>query len=142
MKNKPDPRGEADQRAYEEWRDSPASDFSAGGGIWHAALAWERARATPPTPAGAEGVHRIVCAAMLMDDGLIVPGVRHFSPDMRGVLQGIYGTGYHLRVCEQGFIDTHGNFLDRERAWWRAVATKQIREQVSVPGTLYSENLY
>lgn len=26
---------------------------------------------------------RIVCAAMRMDDGLIVTGVRHYSPDMR-----------------------------------------------------------
>lgn len=29
---------------------------------------------------------RIVSAAMLMRDGLIVPGVRHYSPDMRAVL--------------------------------------------------------
>ena len=85
---------------------------------------------------------RLVSAAMLMDDGLIVTGVRHFSPDMRKTLHRIYGDGYHLRVREQGFIDTHGFFLDRERAWWRAVVTEQIREQVSSPGTLYSENLY
>lgn len=86
--------------------------------------------------------YRIVSAAMLMDDGLIVPGVRHFSPDMRLVLNRIYGNGYHRRVKEQGFVDTHGNFLDREYAWLRAIKTDQIREQVSTPGTLYSENLY
>lgn len=79
---------------------------------------------------------------MLMQDGLIVPGVRHFSPDMRAVLKRIYGDGYHLKVKEQGFIDSMGRFLPREIAWALAEETGQIREQVSVPGTLYSENLY
>lgn len=69
---------------------------------------------------------RIVSAAMLMDDGLIVPGVRHFSPDMRAVLKRIYGEGYHLRVKEQGFIDASGEFLDREDAWLIADAHGQI----------------
>lgn len=87
-------------------------------------------------------LHRIVCAAMLMDDGLIVTGVRHYSPDMRATLHRIYGEGYHRRVSEQGFIDTGGNFLGRIHAWYRAELTGQIREQVSVPGELYSENLY
>ncbi len=85
---------------------------------------------------------RIVSAAMLMDDGLIVPGVRHFSPDMRAVLKRIYGEGYHLRVKEQGFIDSRGAFLSREDAWAVAERNGQIRERVSVPGTLYSESLY
>lgn len=85
---------------------------------------------------------RLVSAAMLMDDGLIVAGVRHFSPDMRATLHRIYGDGYHLRVVEQGFIDIRGKFLDRSAAWKRAETTGQIREQVSTPGTLYSENLY
>ena len=85
---------------------------------------------------------RLVSAAMLMDDGLIVAGVRHFSPDMRATLHRIYGDGYHRRVKEQGFIDIRGKFLDREAAWKRAEITGQIREQVSTPGTLYSENLY
>lgn len=89
-----------------------------------------------------EELARIVSAAMLMDDGLIVPGVRHFSPDMRDVLHRIYGEGYHLRVKEQGFIDSRGRFLGREAAWYRAAINKQIREDVSVSGTLFSENLY
>jgi hypothetical protein len=79
---------------------------------------------------------------MLMDDGLIVAGVRHFSPDMRATLHRIYGDGYHRRVKEQGFIDIQGKFLDRSAAWKRAETTGQIREQVSTPGTLYSESLY
>lgn len=96
---------------------------------------------------------RVVSAAMLMDDGLIVSGVRHFSPDMRAVLKRIYGGGfklfgrwirkpYHLRVKEQGFIDARGKFLSREAAWKAAEEHAQIRNTVSTPGTLYSENLY
>jgi hypothetical protein len=84
----------------------------------------------------------IVSAAMLMDDELIVPGVRHYSPDMRAVLLRIYGKDYKYRVKEQGFIDTKGVFLDRKSAWVRAQATAQIREVVSTAGTLFSENLY
>lgn len=99
---------------------------------------------------------RIVSAAMLMDDGLIVPGVRHFSPDMRKVLHRIYGDGYHLRVKEQGFIDASGQFLDRDDAWQIADAHGQIFlygptedcRLISKPsdstetGPLFSENLY
>lgn len=93
---------------------------------------------------------------MLMDDGLIVPGVRHFSPDMRAVLKRIYGDGYHLHVVEQGFIDARGAFLSRESAWIRADQHGQIflydpsgggrlLPQPSNQGTtetLFSENLY
>jgi hypothetical protein len=79
---------------------------------------------------------------MLMDDGLIVTGVRHFSPDMRAVMFKAYGPGYWLREKEQGFIDSMGTFLNREDAWKVAEENGQIRYQVSRPGTLFSENLY
>lgn len=93
---------------------------------------------------------------MLMEDGLIVPGVRHFSPEMRIVLHRIYGEGYHKRVKEQGFIDTRGNFLSRNDAWIRADIHGQIClydpsgkgrliPQPANQGTvsmLFSENLY
>ena len=99
---------------------------------------------------------RVVSAAMLMNDGLIVPGVRHFSPDMRLVLHRIYGDNYHLRVKEQGFIDSKGNFLSRKEAWIRADMHGQIFlydpsgsgnmiRQEANQGTkeiLFSENLY
>lgn len=98
---------------------------------------------------------RIVSAAMLMNDGLIVPGARHFSPDMRAVLYRIYGDGYHRHVKEQGFIDSHGTFLSRKQAWIRADQNGQIclydpvgEARISQPansGThkvLFSENLY
>ena len=99
---------------------------------------------------------RVVSAAMRMKDGLIVPGVRHFSSDMRAVLHRIYGDGYHRQVAEQGFVDTHGNFLSREDAWKRADANGQIHlydpsgkgPKIPQPanqneiGMLFSENLY
>lgn len=79
---------------------------------------------------------------MLMKDGLIVPGVRHYSPEMRAVLHRIYGEGYHRQVAEQGFIDIHGTFLSREDAWKRAEETGQILYKLPLAGTLFSENLY
>ena len=99
---------------------------------------------------------RVVCAAMLMDDGLVVPGVRHFSPDMRAILRRIYGDKYHLRVKEQGFIDARGQFLSREEAWRVADRNGQIflydpsgkGRLIPQPAnqgsteTLFSENLY
>jgi hypothetical protein len=97
---------------------------------------------------------RVVSAAMLMDDGLIVPGVRHFSPDMRAVLHRIYGEGYHRRVKEQGFIDAGGNFLSRKAAWRYADYHGQIfirsgnnrlwrqSARMGEDKELFSENLY
>ena len=85
---------------------------------------------------------RLVSAAMLMNDGLIVPGVRHYSPDMRAVLHRIYGEKYHLKVKEQGFIDSMGNFLNRIDSWNRAKETGQIAKKVATDGELYSENIY
>jgi hypothetical protein len=110
-----------------------------------------------PTPeTNIETTWRVVSAAMLMDDGLIVTGVRHFSPDMRAVLIRIYGEKYHLRVKYQGFVDSHGNFLSRDEAWIRADQNGQIfthdptgkgrliRQQANqgTKGVLFSENLY
>jgi hypothetical protein len=79
---------------------------------------------------------------MLMDDGLIVTGIRHYSPEMRNVLKRIYGEGYHLRVSEEGFVDQAGTFIGRKTAWIIAERSGQIIRQCSEPGTLYSENLY
>lgn len=99
---------------------------------------------------------RVVCAAMLMDDGEIVSGVRHFSPDMRRTLSKLYGSRrikifgwwlkkpYHLRVVEEGFIDSGGNFLSREDAFETAVSQNQLIRHSGSAGkpTLYSEDLY
>ncbi len=86
---------------------------------------------------------RIVCAAMWMQDGLIVTGVRHYSPDMREILKRIYGEGFHLKVKYQGFIDTTGTFLTRETARIVAAQNGQILYRCGSDETkLFSENLY
>lgn len=97
----------------------------------------------------------IVGAAMLMDDGLVIAGARHYSPEMRRVMKRIYGNGfklfgiwikkpYHMRVKTQGFIDNTGSFLDRKRAWKRAGELGQIRFVLQCDSSreLYSDNLY
>lgn len=91
--------------------------------------------------------HRIVTAAYKMRDGLIITGVRHFSPDMRKVLQRLYGKGYHRLVHPEhhlgGFIDNRSEYHDREVAWNIAERAGQIRPHPSLcPGTLYSEDLH
>ena len=97
---------------------------------------------------------RVVCAAILMDDGLIVTGVRHYSPDMRATLARIYGKGlrafgkwwrkpYYFHEAEQGFIDQFGKFLTREEAF---VLARQNGQCPHLPTTgtacLFSEDLY
>jgi hypothetical protein len=86
---------------------------------------------------------RIVCAAMLMKDGLVVTGARHFSPEMRLVLHRIYGDGYHLKVQQQGFINQYGDFLGREEALVIARKQGQVRKEVGGGNDeLFSEMLY
>lgn len=110
--------------------------------VSHCAGVLKRKLATPPaTPAG-EWPRYIVCAAMLMHDGRIVTGVRHFSPDMRSVLFALYGEPYHILVKDQGFIDNRGKFLDREEALKVAKEYGQIRRECGTTRELFSENLY
>lgn len=89
-----------------------------------------------------------------MKDGTIIPGVRHYSPDMRALMQRIYGRG--IKVCgvwlkhpyyhyedEQGFIDTKGAFLTRREAFVLARESGQC-PHLPPEGTacLFSEDLY
>lgn len=83
---------------------------------------------------------RIVCAAMFKD-GRIITGARHYDKIMRAQMEASEGIAW-WRSCTQGFIDQFGDFLNREDAWKIAKAGRQIKRQVSTPGTLYSENLY
>jgi hypothetical protein len=92
---------------------------------------------------------------MLMDDGLIVPGIRHYSPEMRIILERLYGSNYHEHVKHTGFVNQMGEFMSRKDAWKLADENGQIRratgfEQDIDPrpagigdeGILFSENLY
>ena len=102
---------------------------------------------------------RIVCAAYVMDDGVVISGVRHLSPDMRTTMKLIYGQKYHLRIPRDnkigGFINQFGDYKTREEAWKIADASGQIVRQIETgsglnpreadigdEGILFSENLY
>ena len=90
---------------------------------------------------------RVVCAAYKMEDGLIVTGIRHYSPEMRAIMERIYGEGYHLKVDRNfhngGFVDQYGTYLTREEAWVIAERNRQIiKDHDKCIGTLYSEHIY
>jgi hypothetical protein len=83
---------------------------------------------------------RVVCAANRHHHSrLIICGARHWDKVMRAQADAL-GTGF--TEWEQGFIDQFGDFLTRGEAWTVAEEQGQIRREVSVPGTLFSENLY
>lgn len=84
---------------------------------------------------------RIVCAACRFDDGHIILGIRHWSPDMRlsAALQGYCPTKKH----DQGFVDQFGVYLSRQEAFKIAISQGQYRPYEPYNfGTLYSEDLY
>ena len=93
---------------------------------------------------------RIVCAAYVMEDGRIISGARHLSPDMRATMRAIYreDSKYHLKISKEhhsgGFIDQFGNYLNREEAWLVAKRQNQITRDIHhlKDGPLYSELLY
>lgn len=99
---------------------------------------------------------RIVCAANRVHtkDGntYLLIGARHWDQQMHSqmgiikdklVVEGFTGKLYsHNISVDQGFIDQHNNFYDRQEAYEIAEKNDQILRHVSEPGTLYSENLY
>jgi hypothetical protein len=90
---------------------------------------------------------RVVCAALRADDGTILTGIRHYSGDMHEQIKNrLDGWKFKHRHGEnQGFVDTHGNYLTRSEAYNSAEANGQIRFYLAnarESKTLYSENLY
>ena len=84
---------------------------------------------------------RVVCAACKWPDGVVVTGIRHFSPDMR-LTAARMGRSPVGRV-EGGFVDQWGNWLTRQEAYEIAERQGQYRPyEPFTPGTLYSEDLY
>lgn len=86
-------------------------------------------------------IHRIVCAANRKRfTGEVVLGIRHWDAWMTKALD------TEGDPVDQGFIDNHGQFLNRVDAWKVAEAANQIIRRVGGDtkdgGTLYSENLY
>lgn len=93
-------------------------------------------------------MRRVVCAANLMTGGVLLVGVRHWDDLMRHQRTVHTLAMWDLRSeeTEQGFIDQHGVFMNRQEAWQVAEAAGQILKRCGGDdangGTLYSENLY
>jgi len=98
---------------------------------------------------------RIVCAAIRNPDGRIVCGPRHFDHTMWRQIFNVVDLGEPgfeppltddaktWRRAEEGFIDQHGVFMNREEAWTIALQNRQvIREHDWQYGHLHSEHLY
>lgn len=84
---------------------------------------------------------RIVCAAIQLVGGLIIPSARHLDMTMRLVIASIGAKTMQGSV--QGFIDQHGMFYTREQAWPIAEGNGQVIKRVGGDeGRLFSENLY
>lgn len=95
-------------------------------------------------------VRRVVCAAnRCPKTGHIILGARHWDESMHthnGLFRYAGYSKHDANFSEQGFIDQHGIFMDRNEAWIVAEAAGQIIRRVGGDeadgGTLYSENLY
>ena len=90
--------------------------------------------------------HRIVAAAC-RSKYVILVGVRHWDDIMHLQHDALAPMVAVKKVLyEQGFIDNHRQFINRQEAWKVAEAAGQILRRVggdeSKGGTLYSENLY
>lgn len=94
---------------------------------------------------------RIVCAANrfeLKKGGyIVVPGARHYSPDMANVIDLIEDqlSSRFVSGEEQGFIDQWGEYFNRTDALVIATHANQIntaREKSLPLDTLFSEDLY
>lgn len=91
----------------------------------------------------------IVCAANrfniispIKTKELVIPSVRHYSPDQHHVLDTLE-CYYTVNEVEQGFITNFGRFVNRKEALEIAKANNQIRFDIGYePDELYSEMLY
>jgi hypothetical protein len=92
---------------------------------------------------------RVVCAAIRAADGTLLLGIRHYSADMNRqlVMRADAHKFEHRHDEDQGFVDQHGIFMDREEAYRVARDANQIvRPNACGDGLegpkLYSEGLY
>lgn len=81
---------------------------------------------------------RIVCAAVRLGDGLIIPGPRHWDNVMHRVATALHNRSpMDFAAADQGFIDQFGIFHNRREA----AAIAHRAGQANVP-ELFSEDLY
>lgn len=94
---------------------------------------------------------RIVCAAnrFVMTNGeyLVIPGSRHYSPDMANVTDAVRENlvSDHVTGEDQGFIDQWGDYWNRKDAFiiaYHAGQINKVRKKGAPFDTLFSEDLY
>ena len=108
----------------------------------------DNATENPDAAGGAplqRSVRRVVCAAIRANDGDVLIGVRHYSPDMYAQM---HARSDGVKFCsrsgdDQGFVDQRGEYMTRRQAWNVAEAAGQVRRAGhDGEGVLYSEDLY
>lgn len=88
---------------------------------------------------------RIVAAAVRLQDGHVICGVRHFDKLMRAHLP---STIEWAQAClighEEGFVTNAYEFVDRNEAWKIAVKAGQVDFKLwqGIWGCLFSEDLW
>ena len=89
---------------------------------------------------------RIVAAAIMLQDGRVICGVRHFDKHMRSVIDGMSGgkPDTIIKGAMQGFVCNDYEFVARDEAWLIALRAGQFdpKDVTGQQGTLYSENLW
>lgn len=79
----------------------------------------------------------MIIEAAILKEGVIYRGRRHHNIIYDAFLKQIYLKGYR-----QGFVNEHGQFLDRFEAARNAIECGQITELKYSSFELYSEDLY
>lgn len=88
---------------------------------------------------------RIVAAAVKLNNGRVICGVRHFDEIMRGNLPTLIEAAQEcLAGHEEGFVTNGYKFVDRNQAFRIAVMANQIDWTVykGIWGCLFSEDLW
>lgn len=93
----------------------------------------------------------IVCAALRYPDlGIVIPGARHYSPDIKRLLDRLQELGVmppkkqQVTGDNQGFVDNFGNYWNREQSFIIATHAGQLagKDKCGSEKELYSEDLY
>lgn len=79
------------------------------------------------------------CAAIQFGDGIVIAGKRHDACIKSAVALGV--TRDEIAHAVQGFMTTHGRFVDRVEGWDLAVAAGIVADK-STTKCLFSEDLY
>lgn len=85
---------------------------------------------------------KIVCSALLHENGDMILGPRHFDLVMRKQILNYKLTTISWNNATQGFINQRGEFLDREQALRVAIEADQVKLPTISKFWLFSEDLY